>query len=75
MKTETAGNILLSNGWSVCFVFKEQMTIILLAVTEHQTVGVALGHADQIADFIDVWTLLSNGCALSVSRRMTPHSN
>jgi hypothetical protein len=75
LKTETSGNILLSNGWRFCFVLKEQMTILLLAVTEHQIFCGALGHADQIADFIDVWTQLSNGCALSVSRRMTPHWN
>ena len=38
----------------------------LLAVTERQTVCGALGHADQIADVIDVWTQLRNSCALRV---------
>jgi hypothetical protein len=66
LKTETAGNIFLNNDWSFCFVFKEQVTIILLAVTEYQTVCGVLCHADQIVDRIEVWTQLPSDCALSV---------
>ena len=68
-KPRQTGNIFLYNGWSACFVFKEQVTIVWLAVTQYQTVCQnvrdALCHTDQIADCIDVWTELPNGCALN----------
>ena len=57
VKIETAGDILLSKGWSVCFVFKEQVTDYSFASCHgNQTICGALGDANQLADCIDVWT-------------------
>jgi hypothetical protein len=64
---------MLSNVQERLFRFQRAGDYFLLGVTEHQTVCGTLSHVDRIPDCIDVRTQLPNGCALSVSRRMTPH--